>query len=100
MTSAPARTTPARVTPQEAVGHVLNRYKPLVAKLLEGTGETEERFVATIGNACRVQPKLWGCEPETILGAALRCAQLALPDRKSTRLNSSHYGLSRMPSSA
>ena len=34
------------------------------------------------------------------LGAALRGGSLVVEDRKSTRLNSSHNGQSRMPSSA
>ena len=35
-----------------------------------------------------------------VTGAALTVAGVALTDRKSTRLNSSHVALSRMPSSA
>ena len=33
-------------------------------------------------------------------GCANRCSYCAIPDRKSTRLNSSHSSISRMPSSA
>ena len=39
-------------------------------------------------------------DPARSAGEALREVALDLADRKSTRLNSSHYGLSRMPSSA
>ena len=33
---------------------------------------------AQIANACRATPALFRCKPETVLGAALRCAQLGL----------------------
>lgn len=81
--SAPARVVdqpapPARVTPEGAIRAVLERYKPVIAKLLAGTGVSEETFLAWTANACRATPKLWECVPETVLGAALRCAQIGL----------------------
>lgn len=75
------------VAPTEAISHVLNRYKPIIAKLLAGTTTNEETFVAQIANALRSTPKLWSCEPETVLGAALRCAQLALPPNAGDNLS-------------
>ena len=80
-------TAPARVEPAEAIQHVLNRYKPVIRKLLDGTSTNEETFVAQIANALRATPKLWLCEPETVLGAALRCAQLALPPNDGNNLS-------------
>ena len=40
--------------------------------------------------------------PEFIVGLTVMAVGTSMPelDRKSTRLNSSHFGLSRMPSSA
>lgn len=70
--------TPAEVTPQGAIKAKLDQYRPVIAKLLNGTGINEETFVAQIANACRAIPKLWTCQPETLLGAALKCAQLGL----------------------
>lgn len=69
---------PAKVTPQQAVKQQLDVYRPVIGKLLAGTGVSEETFVAQIANACRATPALWNCEPSTILGAALRAAQLGL----------------------
>lgn len=69
---------PARVTPQQAVKQQLDIYRPVIGKLLTGTGISEETFVAQIANACRANPALWECEPATLLGSALRAAQLGL----------------------
>jgi recombination protein RecT len=86
--SAPARqeATPAAVTPQQAIVQILNRYKPVVGKLLARSDIGEETFVAQIANAMRATPKLWDCVPETVLGAALRCAQLAMPPNDGNNL--------------
>ena len=62
----------------QVIGHVLNKYKPVIRKLLAGTSTADETLVAWIANACRTNPKLWECDPETVLGAALRCAQVNL----------------------
>ena len=55
-------------------------------------------FAALVAAACALAPAARGAD------APPAAAQRAFPedpaDRKSTRLNSSHYGLSRMPSSA
>jgi recombination protein RecT len=69
---------PMRLTPQQNVKQQLDAYRPVIARLLTGTGITEETFVAQIANACRSNPTLWNCEPATILGAALKAAQLGL----------------------
>jgi recombination protein RecT len=68
----------AQVTPQQAIKHSLDRYRPVFTKLLDGTGINEATFAAQIANACRANPNLYKCEPSTVLGAALRCAQLGL----------------------
>lgn len=70
--------SPAQVTPAQAIKQNLDRYRPVFSKLLAGTGVTEETFAAQIANACRATPALFRCKPETVLGAALRCAQLGL----------------------
>ena len=78
--------TPAQVTPQQAIKHGLDRYRPVIGKLLAGTGITEETFIAQIANACRSVPELWRCEPESVLGAALKCAQLGLAPNDARNL--------------
>lgn len=70
--------TPAQVSPTQAVKQQLDRYGATIDKLLDGTGVKKETFVAQVANALRAQPGLLRCAPETILGAALRCAQLGL----------------------
>ena len=75
--NAPATTQPA-ANPAAVVAAVLNKYKPVIRRLLAGTTTNEETLVAWVANACRINPKLWECEPETVLGAALRCAQVNL----------------------
>jgi recombination protein RecT len=93
-------TTPARrdagadleqhrpLTPQEAgekaIGVVLRHYRPVLDKLLARTDVPAETFIAQLGNAFRAQPKLWLAEPATVLGAALRCAQLNMPPNDGT----------------
>ncbi len=69
---------PATVDPQRAVKAKLVEFKPVISRLLKGTGVTEDTFIAQIANACRAVPQLWSCEPESVLGAALKCAQLGL----------------------
>ena len=69
---------PRPPTPQQAIKGRLDTYRPVIAKLLANTGISEETFVAQIANACRTNPTLWRCTPESMLGAALRCAQLGL----------------------
>jgi recombination protein RecT len=68
----------AQVTPAQAIKQSLDRYRPVFAKLLEPTGISEATFAAQIANACRAIPALWTCTPESVLGSALRCAQLGL----------------------
>ena len=67
-----------QLTPQQAIKQNLDLYRPVFSKLLAGTGITEETFAAQIANACRATPALFRCEPASVLGAALRCAQLGL----------------------
>jgi recombination protein RecT len=79
-------TTPATVRPQAVVVDLISRYKPVITKLLARTDVSSETFVAQIANAMRATPKLWDCDPETVLGAALRCAQLGLPPNDGNNL--------------
>jgi recombination protein RecT len=72
------RAAAPKVSPQAAIRDKLDQYRGVITKLLAGTGITEETFVAQIANALRANPDLWKCTPETVLGAALRCAQLGL----------------------
>lgn len=75
--------TPEQIR-QRSIVQLLRTYEPVVDKLLVGTGQTRETFMAQIANAMRTNPKLWGCEPATVLGAALRCAQLGMPPNDGT----------------
>jgi recombination protein RecT len=88
-TNAPARTAPvdqapARPDPKAVIVHDLNTYKPVIKNLLERADLSENTFVAQIANAMRATPQLWECDPATILGAALRCAQLHLAPNDGT----------------
>lgn len=76
----------ARPTPQAAIKGAIDSYRPVIAKLLTGTGINEETFVAQIANACRANPDLWKCEPATVLGAALKAAQLGLAPNDARNL--------------
>ena len=67
---------PARARP--TIQTELARYQGRISELLAGTGVSAATFTAQIANACRNQPKLLECDPATVLGAALRCAQLGL----------------------
>ena len=73
-----AANTPKQVTPQQAIVAGLNMYKSNIGHLLRKTGLDEQEFIAQIKNACRVTPALFRCEPDTVIGAALRAAQLGL----------------------
>jgi recombination protein RecT len=77
---------PATVEAGATIRHVLDHYKPVIAKLLGPAGVSEETFVAQVANAMRQTPKLWECAPETVLGAALRCAQVNLPPNDGQNL--------------
>lgn len=72
------REDPARVSPIQLIGRKINEYKPVLAKLLDGTGVSEETYTAQVANAVRTNPGLLKCTPESILGAALRAGQLGL----------------------
>lgn len=83
-----ARTTPDRATNTGAVAikHQLDTFRPVIARLLHGTGITVEAYTAQIANAMRAVPKLWAAEPESVLGAALKAAQLGLAPNDSRNL--------------
>jgi recombination protein RecT len=69
--------------------HVLRRrleeYAPVIRRLLAPTGVEESTFLAWVANATRADPDKWAkVEPETLLGAALRCAQVGLAPNDGT----------------
>lgn len=71
-------------TPRQRIQQALTTYRPVITKLLAGTGVNEETFTAQVANALRATPKLWDCTTETVLGAALRCAQLGMAPNDGT----------------
>lgn len=77
---------PAKVSPVAAIKQRLDAYKPVIEKLLTGTGITVETYTAQVANAMRAVPDLWKCDPETVLGAALKAAQLGLAPNDSRNL--------------
>ena len=78
--------TPAKPNPKAIIKAKLTEYRPVIGSLLAKTGVDEATFVAQIANALRASPNLWSCDPETILGAALRCAQLGLAPNDNRNL--------------
>jgi recombination protein RecT len=68
---------PAQVTPKQAIRQQLENYAPVIMALLP-EHISKERFVATVANACRKNPDLYKCAPDSVLAAALRAAQLGL----------------------
>lgn len=80
--------TPATADQVTAIRDKLDEYKPVVRRLLAASSISEDTFVAWIANACRASRNgdLWRCEPETVLGAALRCAQLELAPNDGNNL--------------
>lgn len=74
----PRDSTPATVDQIKTIQGELTRYAPVVTKLLARSEVSSEEFLTWIGNAMRATPDLWKCEPATVVGAALRCAQLNL----------------------
>lgn len=85
-TAVAERAAVKQATPRQEIQHKLNEYRPVIAKLLTDTGITEETFVAQVANALRAVPQLWECQPESVLGAALRCAQLGLAPNDARNL--------------
>lgn len=77
---------PAKVSPVAAIKQRLDAYKPVIEKLLTGTGISVETYTAQVANAMRAVPDLWKCDPETVLGAALKAAQLGLAPNDSRNL--------------
>ena len=66
----------------------MSRVAAMLARLGVRTGE---RVAMLVGNRVEFIEFLFG---------AMRCGAIPVLDRKSTRLNSSHHAISRMPSSA
>lgn len=75
-----------KISPQAAIKQKLDQYKPVIAKLLEGTGVGVETFASQVANAMRAVDGLWTCQPETVLGAALKAAQFGLAPNDSRNL--------------
>ena len=72
-----------------SMGTVNNDLMPLYKRCIEALGDTEYQVIMSVGNMVEIQA--FGQVPGNISIHS---------DRKSTRLNSSHKRLSRMPSSA
>lgn len=81
-----AREVSAQMTGKEALSENLRRFTPAITKLLEGTGVSPETFAAQVANATRAVPDLLACQPETLIGAALRAAQLGLAPNDARNL--------------
>lgn len=79
-------TTEAPTSGSELVRRAIAKFAGPIAKLLEGTGIKVETFTAQIGTAYRTTPGLWECDPATVLGAALKCAQLGLAPNDARNL--------------
>lgn len=80
-TNAPAvrrDATPATVEQVALIKAELKKYSAVVEQLLARSEVSAPEFLNWIANACRTTPELWKCQPETVIGAALRCAQLNL----------------------
>ena len=73
----------------------------LLATLVTGClkDDPSERTIVLLGTESEVKP-IEEVIPDTLTVFIKDSVALNLPDRKSTRLNSSHTRLSRMPSSA
>lgn len=78
--------TPATVDQVRVIRAELDRYSKVVERLLARTDVSADEFTAWVANACRATPKLWACDPATVVGAALRCAQLMLPPNDGNNL--------------
>ena len=83
---APIDQPPAQPAGKAVIGAEIERYRKVIVSLLADSGVSEDTFVAQIGNALRNTPALYECTPETIMGAALRCAQLNLAPNDGNNL--------------
>lgn len=72
----PSSQTPA--TNKQKIKQQLVDYQPHFRSLLERTAVSEVEFAAMVTNAVRDTKGLVNCSAPTIIGAALRCAQLGL----------------------
>lgn len=68
---------PAVTDPVTAIKQVLLQYRGPIKNLLPDS-YNPDRFTAMVANAYRQTEGLWKCDPQTVVFAALRCAQLAL----------------------
>lgn len=62
---------------KSAMRAAIDQYRPIIAKALPAH-MTEEAFVSTILTAVRSTPKLLQCDPASLVGAAVKAAQLGL----------------------
>jgi recombination protein RecT len=73
----PSERAPA-TTNKQKIKQELQTYRQNFRSLLERTDVSEVEFAAMVTNAVRDTKGLVNCAPTTIIGAALRCAQLGL----------------------
>lgn len=85
-TAGPAAADGTPLTGAALIRHALDRWAPRIAELLEGTPINVAQFSAQVGNAYRHSERLWECDPGTVIGAALKCAQLGLTPNDSRNL--------------
>jgi recombination protein RecT len=69
---------PAKTTNKQQIKQQLEAFQPHFRSLLERTEVSPVEFAAMVTNAVRDTKGLANCTPQTIVGAALRCAQLNL----------------------
>lgn len=78
--------TPATADQIATIKGELQSYSRIVNNLLARSDVTADEFLTWVGNAMRATPDLWKCEPPTVVGAALRCAQLNLTPNDGNNL--------------
>jgi recombination protein RecT len=64
-------------TPIMLLRRGLDRWRPVIENLLPPE-QSPEHFIATVANAVRAVPELLRCDQPTLIGAALKAAQLGL----------------------
>ena len=94
--SGASRVAAGMLAPVTEVGYT----EEALLRLSLAAAERYPSFVAELAEATGVDPGYRACGTLAVAVDADDAAVLDELDRKSTRLNSSHYALSRMPSSA
>lgn len=72
-----------KASPLETMKALFTKYTPDLKALLP-VGVTEKEVVSSAINACRENPALLECTPQSMLGAVAKCCQLGLPPADGT----------------